>query len=189
MDAAERLATYSDLLKLPEEQRGEVVAGNLNLLPAPLPRHSRVQRSLAGAVGKPFDDDDGYGGPGGWWILLEVDIQLSVHDVVRPDIAGWKRERLQSPWDQRPITTRPDWLCEVLSPSNVAHDRVHKRRLYAEHGVAYYWIADPAARTLEALQLVSGQWLDVGTYDARGRVAVPPFQSVELDLARIFPPE
>ncbi|MEM6789286.1 MAG: hypothetical protein AAF715_17315 [Myxococcota bacterium] len=59
-------------------------------------------------MGGPFDDDDGHGGPGGWWIFVEVDVALSTHDVVRPDVAGWRRERLRDPGEKRPIEIGPD---------------------------------------------------------------------------------
>lgn len=185
---ARKLATYEDLLLLADGVKAEVIHGGLVTLPAPLPRHSKAQRSLAHLVGRPFDDDDGRGGPGGWWILLEVDVRLSTHDIVRPDLAGWRREKLPDPWDLRPIDTRPDWVCEILSPSNVAHDRVQKRRLYAEHGVPFYWMVDPKARTHEALCLHEGAWVDAGTYDDSATARVPPFEAIELEVGRLFPP-
>jgi hypothetical protein len=54
------------------------------------------------------------GGPGGWWSLPEVDVRLARHQIVRPDVAGWRRERLPEPWDVRPIDVVPDWICEVV---------------------------------------------------------------------------
>lgn len=82
-------------------------------------------------------------------------------------------------------------MCEVLSPTNAAHDRVTKRNLYARHGVPHYWIVDPAERTLEALTLDPSTklWIEIGSYDATAVARVPPFEAVELELARLFPPE
>ena len=83
MTAGPKLATYDDLLRLPEDVRAEVIGGGLSVLPSPRPRHAKVQGALRRFLGGPYDDDDGLGGPGGWWIFLEVDVQLSVHDIVR----------------------------------------------------------------------------------------------------------
>lgn len=188
MDPERKPATYDDLLALAEDVKAEVVHGTLVVLPSVLPKHSRVQRALGSFIGGPFDDDDGRGGPGGWWILLEVDIRLSAHDVVRPDLAGWKRDRLPEPWNTRPIDVRPDWICEVTSPSNSAHDRITKRRLYAEHGVPHYWIIDPSESTLEAFALRDGVWVDVGAYDHTATARIPPFEAIELEVGRLFPP-
>ena len=187
---AGRLATYEDLLALPDDQRGEVVGGVLVTPPSPLPRHGRAQRVVGRIIGGAFDDDDGRGGPGGWWILPEVDARLSPHDIVRPDVAGWRRERLADPWDLRPIETVPDWICEDLSPSNVADDRVRKRRLYAEHAVPFYWLLDPTARTLEALRrdAGTGAWHEVGSYDDASVARIAPFEGIEIEVGRFFPP-
>jgi Uma2 family endonuclease len=155
-----------------------------------LPRHGRAQRVLGGMIGKPFDDDDGRGGPGGWWILPEVDVRLSSLDIVRPDLVGWRRERLHEPWDVRPIDVVPDWICEIVSPSNAADDRVRKRRLYAAHGVPSYWLLDPGARTLEALRLdvTSQAWIEIGSYDSASVERIAPFESLALEVGALFPP-
>ena len=117
-----------------------------------------------------------------------MDVRLTLHDVVRPDISGWRRARLPDPWDARPIDIVPDWICEVVSPSNASHDRVTKRNLYAECGVAFYWIVDPLERTLEALRLESGRWCDAGAFDDLAVARIPPFEEVELEVGRLFPP-
>ena len=171
---------------MPEGERAEVIDGRMILAPGALPRHSKAQRSLAAFIGGPFDDDDGRGGPGGWWILLEVDVRFEPHQIVRPDLAGWRRDRLPEPWDKRPIDVRPDWICEVLSPSNVGQDRVRKRHLYAQYQVPYYWLVDPFERTLEALRLENGQWVDAGTFDGGATARIPPFADVELEVGRLF---
>jgi Uma2 family endonuclease len=182
-----RDATYDDLRAYPEQVHAEIIDGQIVVnAESPLPMHSKSQRALGRFIGGPFDDDDGFDGPGGWWIFLDIDIRLGKH-VMRPDLAGWRRERLVDP-NVRPITVTPDWLCEVTSPSNEAHDRVTKRRLYAENGVPHYWIVDPAARTLEALTLEAGRWVDAGSFDETATARIPPFESVELPVGRLFLP-
>ena len=187
-DAAKRLATYEDLLALDDDVRAEILAGEIVTSPAPLPKHSKAQRALGRFIGGPFDDDDGHGGPGGWWIFVEVDVALGPHEIVRPDLSGWRRFRLPDPGDQRPIEVTPDWVCEILSPSTVSRDRVEKRRLYAEHGVAHYWIVDVDARTLEAFALDEGRWVLAGTWGESDVAAIPPFEGVELAVGRLFLP-
>jgi Uma2 family endonuclease len=184
---APRLATYADLLACPDDARVELFAGAVVSTPAPLPRHSNPQRSLGRFVGGPFHDDDGHGGPGGWWIFLEVDVRFGPHDVLRPDLAGWRRERLVLP-DVRPIDVVPDWVCEILSPSTASRDRVYKRRLNARHGVGSYWVVDPEARTLEAFTLKDGTWVDAGAFDDEAIARVAPFEAVELPIRRLFLP-
>jgi Uma2 family endonuclease len=187
--AASKLATYDDLLRLPEDVRGEIVAGEIVTAPAPLPKHSKAQGALRSFIGRPFDDDHGHGGPGGWWIFIEVDVRFGPHDIVRPDLAGWRRERLSSPGESRPIDVPPDWVCEILSPSTATLDRVTKRNLYARHSVGHYWIVDVEERTLEAFALSGGTWMLLGAYDETSTVGIPPFSDVELDVGRLFLPQ
>ncbi len=188
MTLARAKATYEALRALPEQVRAEVIDGSVELSPSPSPEHGRAQRALGHFIGGPFDDDDDRGGHGGWWILPEVDVRLDVHDIVRPDLAGWRRARLPSPWGQRPLEIVPDWICEIVSPSNAAHDRVTKRRLYARHGVPHYWLLDPLARTLEALHLDRGVWVELGVWGEGDVARIEPFAAVELDVGRLFPP-
>jgi Uma2 family endonuclease len=189
MTAARKLATYEALLALPDDVKAELVRGVVEVSPAPLPRHAKVQGALRGYVGRAFDDDDGDGGPGGWWILNEVDVRLSLHDVVRPDLAGWRRERLPDPGDLRPIDVVPDWVCEITSPSNARRDRVDKARLYLEAGVPFYWLVDPETRVLEALVREGARWVEAGRFSDGDVVRVPPFEAIELKVTRLFFPE
>jgi Uma2 family endonuclease len=184
---ARKPAVYEDLLSMPEGTRAEIIAGEIITQPAPRPRHAKSQGALRRFLGGPYDDDDGFGGPGGWWIFVEVDVRLG-REVVRPDLSGWRRPRLPDP-DVRPIDVVPDWICEIVSASNAAHDRVTKRRLYAEHGVAHYWLVDPDERTLEALVLERGRWLDGGSFDEQDSARVPPFDDVEIPVGRLFLPK
>ena len=181
-------ATYADLLALPSDVRAEVLGGSIVTAPAALPRHSHAQRSAGRFIGGPFHDDDGRGGPGGWWIFIEVDVALGPQDIVRPDLAGWRRERLPRPGAVRPIEVAPDWICEVLSPATAARDRVHKRNLYARSGVSHYWLIDPAARVLEALAANDGRWMETGVYDDTSVARIGPFEAIELEVGRLFLP-
>lgn len=190
MRASQKPSTYADLERLSESTRAEILAGEIVIHEAaPQAEHGYVQLALGDVVAGPFDRRGGSGGPGGWWILAEVDVALGDLDIVRPDVAGWRRERLPKPNAQRPIVVVPDWICEILSPSNAAHDRVTKRRLYARHLVSFYWLLDPATQTLEALHLGSdGSWTEVGVYDATMTARIAPFEAVEIEVSRLFPP-
>jgi Uma2 family endonuclease len=116
-------------------------------------------------------------------------VQLGPHDIVRPDLVSWRRERLPNPADLRPITVVPDWVCEVLSPSTAAHDKITKRAVYARSGIRHYWIIDVDAHTLKAFELLDQRWLLAGTYgdDALARIA--PFEQIELAVRRLFLPK
>mgnify|MGYP001366042697 CR=1 FL=1 len=46
------------------------------------------------------------------------------------------------------MSVRPDWVCEILSPSNERNDLIRKMRTYQRCGVPQTWIHDPVAETL-----------------------------------------
>jgi hypothetical protein len=84
--AAAKLATWDDIAHLPEKSRVEILSGELIGSQSPLPRHQHIVGGLLLGIGAPFHYGDG--GPRGWWILADVDAELSPHDVVKPDVAG-----------------------------------------------------------------------------------------------------
>lgn len=185
MAFAHKLATYEDTLAYPEGARTEILAGEILVQPGPSAEHQYTQSGLSETIGGLFGKNRT---PGGWWILPDVDVRFTPHDVVRPDHSGWRRERLASPFGKRPIDAVPDWICEILSPSNTRHDRGYKSDLYATHGVGHLWLVDVVGRTLEVYQLQSARWLRLGVFDETSAARVPPFEALELDLGALFPP-
>jgi Uma2 family endonuclease len=175
-----RLATYADLLKVPDHLVAEIVDGELHTSPRPAPRHTVATSELGYELGLPFSR--GRGGPGGWWILDEPELHLGP-DILVPDLAAWRRERLPRISDTPPyFTVTPDWICEVLSPSTYRLDRVGKLRVYGREGVKHAWLVHPGERTLEVLRLESGRWSIIGTFADAARVRAEPFDAIEIDL-------
>lgn len=175
-----REATIEDLLAAPEHMVAEIIDGVLYTHPRPRPRHARSSSALGMVIGGPYDQGSG-GGPGGWWIIDEPELHLG-KQVVVPDIAGWRRERMPKLPETAWFGLAPDWVCEVLSPSTAQLDRVQKRRINAEHGVSHLWFIDPEARTLEAFELRGSQWLLIETLADDAEVAVSPFAAVPFQL-------
>lgn len=112
--AAPKRDLYRELPDLPENMVGEIIDGGLYSQPRPSPRHSLASSSLGDELVSPFQK--GRGGPGGWWILDEPEIHLD-RQVMVPDIAGWKKDRLPQLPETAWFELAPDWVCEVLSPS------------------------------------------------------------------------
>jgi Uma2 family endonuclease len=107
-------------------------------------------------------------------------------DVLVPDLAGWKRERLPEVPDVTGCAVVPNWTCEILSPSTATLDVRDKLPLYLRRGVEHVWVIDPVHKLLEVfarsgdlpqlLQSASGEEL----------ARLPPFEVFELDLAALW---
>jgi Uma2 family endonuclease len=183
MTEAPRRATYADVLAAPENQVAELIDGVLYTQARPASRHSRAASRLGAELGTAFDR--GKKGPGGWILLDEPELHFG-DDVVVPDIAGWRRERLSHTEDAAFIEIAPDWLCEVLSPSTQGLDRVRKMPIYARTGVRWVWLLDPLARTLEVFALGDGKWVLEASHLGDIAVRAEPFEAIEVDLAALW---
>jgi len=185
-ESAKRRATYDDVLTAPERVIAEVVDGVLHTQPRPAIPHARASSELGALLSGPFDR--GKGGPGGWVLLDEPELHLGAEpDIVVPDLAGWRRERMPKlPMDAAFLVLAPDWLCEVVSPSTQAFDRRDKMNLYAREGVRHAWLVDPLTQLLEVWHLEHGRWVRLGTWRGDARVRAEPFEGLELELGALW---
>jgi Uma2 family endonuclease len=176
-------ATYEDLVKVPDNKVAEIVDGELHVSPRPAMPHARASSALTGLLWGPFDD--GRGGPGGWWIVDEPELHFG-EDVLVPDLAGWRRERMPESPKTAFVSLAPDWVCEVLSPATERLDRARKLRVYAREGVGHTWLVNPETRTLEVYRRAEDRWLLLATHEADAIVRAEPFEAIELDLLKLW---
>ena len=178
-----RSATYEDLIKVPEHLVAEIVDGDLWTSPRPAPKHAWSYSVLAGVLGPAYSF--GRGGPGGWWIVAEPELHLGP-DVLVPDLAGWRRERMPPLPETAFFPVAADWICEIVAPSTARLDRTKKLRVYAREGIRHAWIVDPLAHTLEVLRLEADHWMILATYGGAERVHAEPFGEIELELPLLW---
>lgn len=171
-------------MQVPEHLVAEIIDGDLLTTPRPSARHAavatRVATDIEGAFGR-----GSRGGPGGWVILIEPELHLG-QQVLVPDLAGWRRERMPEIPDAPFLELAPDWVCEVLSPSTAALDRTRKMHHYAAAGVGFVWLLDPAVQTLEVFRLDGEGWRLVSSVAGATIARAVPFESVEIDLGTIW---
>jgi Uma2 family endonuclease len=179
----ERCATYEDLCRVPDHQIAQIIHGQLIVLPRPAPRHARATSIVGGKLVPSYDE--GHSGPGGWWILDEPELHLD-HDILVPDLAGWRRVRMPELPETAYFEWPPDWVCEVLSPSTARMDRIDKLPIYARHSVAHAWLVDPELRTLEIFTLLDGRWRLECAFQDADEICAPPFDALRFSLADLW---
>jgi Uma2 family endonuclease len=182
-DPARRRATHEDLVRVPSNLVAEIVDGVLLTQPRPASLHAVAASVLGGELSGPFHR--GRGGPGGWVILDEPELHLD-EDVLVPDLAGWRRERMPEVPDAPAFELPPDWVCEVLSPSTETLDRAQKVPLYAGAGVSHVWLLNPRARTLEVLALDGAVYRIVNVFAENAAVRTVPFDAIEIELGALW---
>ena len=176
-------ATYQDVLDAPEHMVAEIIGVTLYTHPRPAPRHATASSILGGKLGAAFHW--GEGGPGGWRILDEPELHLG-EEILVPDLAGWRRERMPELPDTAYFTLAPDWTCEVLSASTRKLDLVRKRPVYAREGVPHLWLVDPVERILEAFELHEGRWVLIASVEDDEPVSIAPFEAATFSLGELW---
>lgn len=176
-------ATFADIEALPEYVVGEIIGGELFVSPRPASPHAMAASRLGALLLSRFDL--GEPGPSGWFILDEPELHLG-EDVLVPDLAGWRRQRMPVFPRAAAFTLPPDWICEVLSPSTKVLDRKFKLPVYARAGVSHVWLVDPEQRTLEVLRLEEGRYTQLALHEGTSLVRAEPFEALVLELALLW---
>lgn len=184
-----RSPSYADIEALPPQWVGEILDGELVVSPRPRPRHARAASVIGMLIGPPYGL--GRGGPGGWQIFDEPELSLGIdrrYDPVVPDLAGWRLTTMPDLPTTAQFHVRPDWVCEVLSPSTARRDRMLKLPFYARAGAGYCWLVDPDQELVEVFENLGTHWKLWGVFGERETVALAPFEEVPLELGLIWGP-
>ena len=136
--------TYEDYCLIPDDgKRHEIIDGEEYMSPSPTTSHQRVVLKLLYSLQQYLEENEV-----GEVFAVPHDVLLSDHDIVQPDVffvADGRRDIVK----ERGIEGAPDLIAEVVSEGNRRHDDVRKRKLYARHGVAEYWVVNPALDTVK----------------------------------------
>jgi Uma2 family endonuclease len=170
---------YQDYASMPADGKiYEVLDGDLSVTPAPSPHHQRTSKRLqrqledyfeTGRMGEIFD--------------APIDVILSRHDIVQPDLVLVTDPSLVS---GRGIEGAPTLLVEVLSPSSTRQDRVVKARRYAALGVPHYWMVDPDARRVECYRARQGAYALVAAAEGEAALEHTDWPGLTIRFAELW---
>lgn len=180
-------ATLSDLLAIPEgERRHEIIDGEVTLKGAATPGHGAAQAAVGGSLWGPFSrKPGGPNAPGGWWFATDIEVTFGPHQIFRPDVLGWRRERVPELPEEFATSVVPDWVCEILS-TNRGDDLVKKFRAYHQARVPHYWALDPLDFTLTVYRWNEGGYLVAQRAERGEKVRPEPFDALEFEVAVLF---
>jgi Uma2 family endonuclease len=183
---AKKLATVDDLFTIAEEERRhELIDGELVEKGAATGEHGGVQADLVTLINSRFGRRPGGRWPGGWWFVTEVELLFSRSRVLRPDVMGWRRERVAERPTGTPVSILPDWICEILS-TNRRMDLIQKKRVYHQARIPHYWIIDPADEILTVQRWAPDGYIEVLAAQRGERVRAEPFDAIELSVGALF---
>ncbi len=187
MSPAPKLKTVDDLVALGEDARAELVDGELCGIETS-GEHADAQAGVITEVRSRVHGPrrDGDGRDTGWWIYAEITIAFNLHDVLRPDVAGWRRDRLPTRPTGFPVRDIPDWVCEVKSPSTARRDLIQKRRAYHGAKVGHYWLVDPEQESLTALRWSLEGYVIVSVHGPDELARIEPFDTFDFPVGVLF---
>jgi len=172
--------TYADYLKTPDDERYELIEGELLITPSPVTRHQRISRKIEFMLEKCVTEND----------LGEVfdapyDVYLDAENVVQPDLLFVMKESLNIIGEKN-IQGAPDLVIEIISESTAYRDLVQKKKLYARFGVKEYWIVPPEASSVEVYTLKDNTFSLQTTYGRDDTLRSPLLQKLGIELKKIF---
>lgn len=176
--------TVEDLFAHGDDIRDELIHGEIVPKAMAYAPHWSVQGALHGWAMRRFGRRPGGRWPGGWWIGVEAHVVYGASEVFCHDLVGWRRDRLPA-MPPRQITTRPDWVCEVLSPGHERRDLVDKLHVMYAAGVPDYWVIDHEERILFLYQH-GPEGFVMRSVGAEAVIHAAPFGESELRVAVIF---
>ena len=174
--------TVEDYMATSDDERYELIDGELIMPPAPATRHQRIQVNLGVRLVQ-FLESMGFGKV----YFAPTDIVLSDTDVVQPDLlfVSTERQHIITPAN---IQGAPDLVVEILSPATAGLDQGYKRELYARHGVKEYWIVGTDPDTVSVLLLQGNEYEVFETLNPGQTLRSPTLQGLSLSVEDIFAP-
>ena len=172
--------TYEDYAKTPDDERYELIDGELMPMPSPKWLHQLLQAKVFAPLASFV-----YGGSLGSVVAAPMDVLLTPFDVVQPDLIFVSNARAHIITEDN-IRGAPDLLIEILSPSTERRDRIVKRDLYARHGVREYWLIDPYAKTATVLLLGANGYDTHAVYGEGDTLTSPTLPGFALNLSDLF---
>lgn len=175
-----RYTTYEDLCRLPEDgHRYELFDGEVHLAPAPTSWHQEIVIRLLLLFRQAVQDRSRV-------LIAPLDVVLGRAAALQPDLLLVREENLEIIGDV--VRGAPDLVVEVLSRSTAEIDRGIKRDLYARHGVAEYWLVDPAAELIEILRLdaETGAYRLAASLREGDRATTPLIPALSIDVSQLF---
>ena len=179
--------TFADVLTWSEDERIEIIDGEIFMMAPPSRIHQKVSVAISSQLYNFLEGKKCEVYPAPFGVRLfeqDGDSPEDVDTLVEPDISVVCDK---SKLDHHGCKGAPDLVVEILSPSTQRHDRLVKLRLYQRAGVREYWIVDPDARTVQVMLRDDDGNLQLHEiFSHRDIAKVNVLEGCFIELAKVF---
>ncbi|MGH2331193.1 Uma2 family endonuclease [Thermoanaerobacter mathranii] len=183
----EEIYTYDDYQNWPDEQRIELINGQIYLLAPPSRIHQKIVIEIATQFHNYLRNKkcEVYVAP--FSVRFPAGNEKSdkeIKTVVEPDIVIIC-DKLKL--DEKGCKGAPDLIVEVISPSTGRKDKIEKFNLYERHGVKEYWIVEPDLKIISVFTLQeNNRYGRPEVYTDENKIKVSIFEDLEINLKDVF---
>lgn len=176
--------TYDDYLNWTDDQRIELIDGQIYLMAPPSTMHQRILREIftVFSVYLKGKKCEAFCAPFG--VKFTEKSEKDIKTVVEPDIVVICDK---SKLDNNGCKGAPDLIVEITSPSTARKDRVEKFNLYEKYGVKEYWIVEPDLKIVNVFALQeNNRYGRPEIYTEDDKIKVSIFDDLSIDLKDVF---
>lgn len=175
----EKIYTIEDIYALPDGERAELIDGRFYSMAPPSRIHQKISHVLEWAIENYIREKNGacevYTAP--FAVFLNGDDT----NYVEPDISViCDKDKL----NDRGCNGAPDWIIEVVSPSNQQMDYDIKLFKYRTAGVREYWIVNPMTRAVNVYDFENGE--NTCQYRFDESISVCIYEDLQIKIADIL---
>jgi len=175
--------TWKDFVRLPDDDRRELIDGELVEVEVPKRRHERIVGRLVMHLGNWSTRHGGEVLPSGY------KIRVSDRRGVMPDVQFFRKgNEPDESQDDGLVDGRPDVAIEIISPSSLRYDRIIKLGYYLALKVPEYWLIDPEERTLERLAYTKKGYVIAEMLEEDATFAPKEFRGLKIPLGELWAP-
>lgn len=176
LQAQSEIITLEQYENLPEDIRAEVFEGQIYYMAGPSQVHQTILLELSSALNAYVKNKKG----GCRVFIAPFDVMLSTSPLllVQPDIMIiCDKDKL----DGKRCNGAPDFIIEIVSPSNPSDDYIRKLYYYKNYGVQEYWIVDPTSQTV-LVYIFEQDSFNVRQYSFQDKIKVNIYDDLWIDF-------
>jgi Uma2 family endonuclease len=174
----EDISRMMDAGVIREEERFELVEGEIVMMPAEGIAHERIKSALTVAISRALPDH--------LTIAVEATLRLSDTIMLEPDVAVFPKALFRKSTSFVHLDRGETHLIIEVAASSLAYDKDLKARLYARHGVREFWVIDANSRSTWVHTGPSGdEWLSITERGPQESLTTPALPGFSLRLGAI----